>query len=172
MREMMRAALQRLALPLAVGWLAACASPTAVDWPALPPNVSQVPYVVLEELTTHYSGIHERQRRTIRTPEEWTAFWDEFEGSRQPRTDPPSVDFAKQMVLVAAMGGRPTGGYTISVEQVYAAAERLIVRVLERSPGRSCIVIQVLTAPVTGVLVPRSDAPVEFQEKAETVDCS
>ena len=75
------------------------------------------------------------------------------------------------MVVVASMGGRATGGYSIEIVRVAETTDRLYVEVREVSPGRSCIVTMAGTAPVTAVRVPRRDLPVEFVERAETRDC-
>lgn len=160
-----------LSLGLLVG--AGCqAGPTEADWPPLPPNFSQVDYEVIERVHTAYSGLVEQRRQVITTVEEWAAFWEEFEATREPKTELPAVDFTTHVVLIAAMGSRGTGGYTISIEAVFEADDRLLVRVLERSPGSNCIVTQAVTRPTTGVVVPRHTTDVTFQEKAETVDCS
>lgn len=161
-------------LPVVVSLIAAGCdrAPTESDWPPLPPNFSVVDYELIDELQSFNNGIADRRRQVITNADEWAAFWEEFEAGREPRSDPPPVDFTTHVVLVAAMGGRPTGGYSISIEGVFEAQDRLTVRVLERSPGSSCIVTQAATRPVTGVRVPRVATDAEFVDKTETVDCS
>ena len=75
------------------------------------------------------------------------------------------------MVVLVAMGQRPTGGYSITVEGVYDASGRMFARVREKSPGATCIVSEAFTAPVDAVRVPRRDGAVIFVERAETVVC-
>jgi hypothetical protein len=76
------------------------------------------------------------------------------------------------MVIVAAMGGRPTGGYTISVEGVCTSGGALYVDVLERSPGLGCFSTQVMTAPVTAARVGAQTEPVHFVTRQESDPCT
>jgi hypothetical protein len=142
------------------------------QWPDLPLSAGLVPHTVLTEVhTAQHSGIRERQRRAIRTGDEWEAFWVAFNGPVEPMPAPPAINFSERMVVVAAMGERPTGGYAIAIESVHAADGKLMVRVEERSPGADCATTQALTAPVTAVVIPRSTASVEFHDRAVTVSC-
>lgn len=155
-------------------WVVACSPLDAPpeEWPDLPPSAGLVAHAVIEEVhTAGYSGIRERQRRVIRTSSDWEAFWIAFHGPVEPMPTPPAVNFAERMVLVAAMGQRPTGGYGIEIGSVYAADGKLLARVEERSPDSNCGTTQALTAPVTAVVIPRSSATVEFQDRALTVSC-
>jgi len=151
---------------------ATCTEPTTAQWPELPAAAEVVPFsVVADGQTNQQSAIRERQRRVITTATEWGAFWAELHGLVEPKPAAPAIDFASQMVVAAAMGQRNTGGYSIAIEGVFAANGKLLVRVEERSPGSSCMVTQALTAPVTAAVVARSDAAVEFVERAITTPC-
>ncbi len=152
--------------------LAGCAESTDVEWPTLPAGLSAAGFTVIEQVhTTFSSGIQEKRRQVIRDEAAWTAFWDAFVGPVTPRPDPPAVDFGQSMVIVAAMGQRPTGGYAISIEEVFLGDGLVVARVLEQSPGANCLTTQALTAPVTAVIVPRVEGEVRFQEAARAVTC-
>ena len=83
----------------------------------------------------------------------------------------PSVDFATQMVVVASMGQRSSGGFTISIEAVSENDQGILVRVRESSPGRNCIVTEAFTSPATLRIVSASNKPLSFREIAETRNC-
>jgi protease stability complex PrcB-like protein len=123
-----------------------------------------------QRYTAVYSGFDQPAQLVIRDAGGWAAFWDQLYRNQTTRPALPAVDFAQQMVVVAAMGTRNAGGYSIAVEQVSFGSE-VLVDVLERSPGRTCGVSQALTQPVDAVVVPSSDAPVRFQETAAVYDC-
>ena len=123
-------------------------------------------------LTEAASGVTMRRRLVIRNHEEWVAFWDEVVHRRTPQPEAPSVDFDRHMVVVASMGTRSTGGYSISIHDVARRQGQLVVTVLERSPGPGCATIQAFTSPVSAVLVSRSDDPVMFIERTESYDCT
>ena len=119
-----------------------------------------------------YSGIQDRRRTVLRTRAEWEAFWRELTSNHLPPPPPPAIDFDRRMVLVAAMGSRPTGGYAISIERVWEAEGRVTAVVREVSPGPDCAVTQAFTAPVAAVSVERRDGEPTFVEIAETRRCS
>ncbi len=126
----------------------------------------------MEHLFTEvYSGIKDARRLVIRDAAGWAALWDAVVGARTPRPQPPAVDFNREMVIVAAMGQRGTGGYAISIDEVRREDDGLAVVVRETSPGSGCFLTQAFTAPVTAVRLPASDAPVRFIERKETQDC-
>ncbi len=86
--------------------------------------------------------------------------WREFL-ARHHATDMewPPIDWRKEVVFVALMGGRNTGGYQITVEDVLVQQNLIVVRVRERTPQPGEMVIQVLTSPFHVVTIPRRDLP-------------
>jgi hypothetical protein len=122
-------------------------------------------------VTEAVSGVTTRRRLVIREDEEWVAFWGEVVSRRTPRPEAPSLDFDRHMVIAASMGTRPTGGYSISIDDVSRRQGRLVVTVSEMCPGPGCVTIQALTSPVIAVRIPRSDDPVTFIERNESYDC-
>lgn len=121
--------------------------------------------------TAQVSGVIDARRAVIRDAEAWGDFWAEATSILAPAPDVPSVDFDQDMVIVAAMGQRATGGYAITVDEVMVSDIGLFAVVRETSPSARCIVTQALTAPVTAVRVTRSDTPVSFEEEEEELDC-
>ncbi len=92
----------------------------------------------------------------ITGPSAWATF------VRQQRGQPdawPKIDWEHEVVLVALMGGKRTGGYQITIKDVRIRDAQVIVRVEERSPQPGEMVIQVLTSPFHVVTVPREAFP-------------
>lgn len=118
-----------------------------------------------------YSGIGESRRAVVRTQAEWRGLWDELAGRQIPRPEPPEIAFDRRMVVVATMGTRPTGGYTIEIEGVHAAEDRVYVEVVEKSPGAGCLTTQALTAPAVAVAVEVRSGEATFLEREATHDC-
>lgn len=119
----------------------------------------------------HYSGYNERERLVIRTAPDWATAWDKVVALVMPKPPVPAVDFASDMVILAAMGTRPTGGYGIEITSVLGSQTGLYVRVRETSPGGNCGVTAALTAPVTAVIVPAFPGPVHFVEETARREC-
>ena len=120
---------------------------------------------------TQYSGIADSLRITIRDVESWRRYWDEIHRPFRPPPPIPDVDFTREMVVVAAMGTRPTGGFLIVIDSVAMNAAQLLVRVTQVVPGRGCAVPASVTQPVDVVRLPASQLPVSFSERVERTDC-
>lgn len=125
----------------------------------------------LFERPLQYSGVEAREREALRSQAEWEAFWTRIEHGSSPKSPPPAVDFAREMVVLAAMGSRGTGGYLITVDSVTATAAATHVFVTERSPGRSCVTTQAVTHPVDAVVVPDLGRQVRFHERIVVHEC-
>ena len=54
----------------------------------------------------------------------------------------PEVDFKKEMVLAAFMGEQNTGGYAVEIKDAVEEKGKLLVTVLERSPGPDGIALE------------------------------
>lgn len=118
------------------------------------------------------SGIETRERLVIRDAPSWTALWERMNTATGvgPALVPPAVDFGRDMVIVATMGLRHTGGYRIIIESVHRAGNDLYVVVNERGHAR-CLVTQALTEPLDGVVVPRHEGEVIFVERKSVHVC-
>lgn len=119
----------------------------------------------------HYSGVDAPAREVVRTDAQWRAAWARIHRHRHPAPAVPAVDFGRESVLLAAMGSRSAGGYTIGVDSATATADAIHVFVTERSPGRTCVTTQALTAPVHAVALPVDGRTVQFHENAVVREC-
>ena len=126
----------------------------------------------LASLYRHSSALEDSARYVVRNRDEWIALWSRITANHGPKRPAPDIDFEKEMLLVAAMGTRATGGYTIEIEAVDLDSSAITASVRGRSPGKSCGTIAALTAPVDIVRIPRSDLPVRFVEETIVTDCS
>lgn len=147
---------------------AACTGETLTE---VPPSAQLVTFEQMENLHSHYSAFTQRERLVITNTEDWADAWVRFHGAVEPLPAVPAVDFSQRMVVLAAMGQRNTGGFVITVEGVYRDDDRLLVEVLETSPGPSCFTTAALTSPATAVITDRWDGDLAWVEKAREVAC-
>lgn len=122
-------------------------------------------------LSESYSGVEVPLRQIIREAADWAEFWSRVYANRSPKPRPPAIDFKREMVIVAAMGQRGTGGYTIAIQRIYRVEKGLLVVVKETSPAAGCMLTHAFTAPVTAVRLPRLDVPMTYIETKETENC-
>ena len=161
-----------LVLPLALATLvAACETtePIVIDEPDM---IALQTTPVPDEVAVYlYSGIPNKRRLYVKDMDTWTALWNDVTANISPRPPVPFIDFGKEALIVAAMGTRGTGGYSISVEGVGESDGKLFVEVLEVSPGPNCLLTQALTAPVHAVRAPLRNGEVVFTEVAKVQSC-
>jgi hypothetical protein len=138
----------------------------------LPREASRIPEDQLETLVDEgTSGVDARRRSVIRSDAEWAAFWSQVYSRQSPTPPRPAVDFAESIVIVAAMGTRPSGGYAIELEAIGKVGTDYHVIVRETSPGRNCATTSALTQPVVAARVARTDGKVSFLERPITLQC-
>lgn len=118
-----------------------------------------------------YSGLTDSVRAVIRDAGEWSRYWAIINRPFIPQPPEPAVDFSREAVIVASLGSRPTGGFTIRIDQVTADADRLVVSVVRTQPGAGCALAAVVTQPVDVVRIPTPSLPVVFAERVERTDC-
>ncbi len=97
--------------------------------------------------------------------------WKQIYSLRWPLPPLPKIDFSKEMVVVVALGGRPTGGYGIVVDGAYERDERLEISVSSHSPRKSCFLTQGITEPVDIVRLPKTERSVVFRETEVVHEC-
>lgn len=120
------------------------------------------------------SGITDRRRIAIRNAAEWADFWQQVTASESPAAPVPEVDFSQHMVIAAALGERPSGGYTVEIAGISASNGRPVATVVERAPGPDCITTSALTQPVDAVIVPNEGlnvSDVTFAEQRRVEAC-
>jgi len=106
-------------------------------------------------------------RLVIKTRDEFIDFWKKFTTSFQPDQviPPPEIDFSKDMVIVAAMGMKPTSGYQIIIDgacEVDGHVEVFVSNIDSTKCGGGQA--QVITYPADAVRLPQTDLPVVFRE--------
>ncbi|HET7462474.1 MAG TPA: protease complex subunit PrcB family protein [Longimicrobium sp.] len=129
------------------------------------------PPEALQRAFRYSSGVETAMRETLRDATAWRALWTRLTSRAGPPVPPPEVDFAREMVLVAALGQRSSGGYAIRIESVRQAGGEMVATVVQTSPGPRCGVTGALTAPADVVIVPRSDAAVRWTVRETVTDC-
>jgi hypothetical protein len=148
---------------------AACAEDPVT--PGVPPGSVLLTAQEVFTLKNGWSGIETPTRTVISDDAAWAAAWAQIHAHATEVPPLPAIDFDNSVLVMAAMGTRPTGGYEVIIESVRAHNGGLLVSVLERSPGSSCGTYQALTAPIHVVQVPRSGTSGTFSVRQETYSC-
>ncbi len=148
------------------------------DWGAVPPafRPAGLPFrrftQAVQQQFRFMSGIPEQRLLAIRTEGEWHGHWSRITVPQGNRSPPPDVDFSREMLLMAAMGRQPSGGYRVTIERVVDSGDELLAFVHFVSPGPRCGAIGAITSPVDIVRVPASEKNVRWVINKEVSDCS
>ena len=118
------------------------------------------------------SGYTEPQRATIRTADEWARAWATLHAGLRPVPPRPPIDFERTVVVLAALGTRPNGCFTIDIAGVQPSIEgQPVFDVLETRPGLSCVCPEVVTQAAHAVRISRFSGEAEFLERVAELHC-
>ena len=135
---------------------------------------AQVPIIRLrsEPYSFAYnSGLDKPARIVVRDDANWQAVWLAIYRGSSTVPPAPTIDFAREMVLVAALGARGSGGYGIMIDRANETDNRGInVTVRSIAPG-NCVVTAAFTQPIDIARLPIRTGKVEFTERSEVHDC-
>jgi PrcB C-terminal len=114
--------------------------------------------------------------RAVRSQQEWNGLWQLSTPNQARQADegasPAGVDFTNTMMLVIALGTRPSAGYSVIIQNAFDDGTVIHVDVLEVRPGASCSSISVVAHPFSIVLVPQSVRPIKFEVSTADLDCN
>ena len=119
-----------------------------------------------------YSGIGQAQNFVIKDAGAWSALWQRIYATQTPVPPLPDVDFNTQMVVAAALGSKPTGGYDVLLTEAARDTGGIVIAVRAASPGAHCFVTLALTQPVDIARLVKTGGDVRFEQTRHTVDCS
>ena len=110
------------------------------------------------------SGGPEAARRTvIRDATGWADLWAKSNAHIAPVPKAPAVDFGKEVVAFAALGQKPTAGFSIEIVGARKDDGKLILLVTERAPAPGAPAAAVVTSPWHAVVLDRTDLPMEWR---------
>jgi hypothetical protein len=113
------------------------------------------------------SGITAPSFVAIRDQATWQAMWTSLGSSAAL----PSVDFTRNMVIVASNGTQLTLGYSLVIQAVSVAQSVITLSVLETKPGLNCVVGDALTVQFDVIQAPATSGSVVGQVTVQTFNC-
>ena len=127
--------------------LSGCADATGLPNLVLGPGLSEV-------YASPWSGLRSPLLEAVSDEAKWTTLWDSIQSLRQPPPPRPPIDFTTQLLLVAALGERPTTGYSIHVDSLVSVGGTSTVFVTTYHARGSCATSPAFTQPVHVVAAP------------------
>ena len=134
-------------------------------------SAPQIPVVHLTSLNVGYQVFPSETMLVVRDQQSWQTSWSLMTANQIPAPPLPTVDFTKDMVLVAAAGTRPTTGYSVSITDATESSGGVTVNVTITSPGSNCAVALHVESPVDVATIARRDGTVGFVVTRKTYNC-
>lgn len=121
---------------------------------------------------TYKTGQHSNEKSfktyVIRSQMEWEDYWYKTTGNPR-RTAPTDVNWGDTELLAIHLGERPTGGYSVYVDNIDTNdSTNFRVHLIESRPPKGRMVTQALSSPYTIISLPKRWATYQFSR--EVVD--
>jgi hypothetical protein len=158
--------------PLVVLSAVACQSVAATGQPST--TLAPLPITRLRPQPVAFetnSGLVDSLRLVVRDTSSWRELWQRINRPFIPQPALPAIDFDRDMVIVAALGTKPSGGYDVIIEGAEEDSAGIEVSVKRSTPGAGCALTAALTQPVDLATVPARRVPVRFRERRVEVPC-
>src|SRR5689334_21222345 len=107
-----------------------------------------------------YSNIRTPKNVVIRDQKTFSAVWKEHIGMGE--TPMPKVDFKKYDVIAVFIGPKPTGGFSVKIDDVKRGKTDAVVIATLAKPGPGTSTTQAFTYPYAMKAVPKLPATVNF----------
>lgn len=114
----------------------------------------------------HFEPIDPHSYQQRRTTEEEIFIINDAEeyeqiiGSLDNETE---INFEENSVIAVLLGMRPTGGYSVEIEEIREKDDKMVIHALESRPGDNCIVTMAVTHPYDAVLVENIEEETEVE---------
>jgi hypothetical protein len=119
----------------------------------------------------YYSGFDKADRIVIRDAVTWQSVWKDVWSGDSEVPPVPAVDFSREMVLVAALGARSSGGYGIMIDGANETVTGGINVTIRSISPLNCVVTEAFTQPIDIARLPIRSGRVEFTERSEVRRC-
>ena len=122
--------------------------------------------IVFEEIDKdYYAGIKQEINYVIYDEDEWLNIWNLTTKDQIPQPIAPKIDFSKNIVIAAFLGGRSNRGYGIEIMNITEYNGRIVVAIRKLSPKQGEIVLGTASSPYQIVKVDRINKPFIFEEE-------
>ena len=154
-----------VALPILLLGLPGCGPGAGGRAPGstLPPAEARRDLPCRPLLQSQTSGWTQPATFVVDDPVAWERFWSRHKGRAVPAPARPAVAFASEVVLVAALGERPSQGNSVAFGAIVGDGRGGVdaeVRVGAPDPGS--VTASSRTSPVAAVAIPRPEGAVRF----------
>jgi hypothetical protein len=132
--------------------------------PALPQEKTEsIPFKIIDKSAN--SGFMVPLEMFLATQKDWAETWFTRQGSATQKKLHPDVDFNREVVIVAALGMKNTGGYSIEITRIVRTKDDIQVFVRRTSPPEGGKPPAGATSPFVLARMEKPDRPVTFRDE-------
>ena len=138
---------------------------------ALAGDGREIPFIELHR--GWHSGVNHTSIVQIHNQASWEELWLTSPDGDTSTTGAPAVDFDTHFVVAFYLGSRPTGGHSVDITQIDAAAGKGTLQVTETTPGQGCVVTTAVASPYHIVAVEKQAEwiPLDFSLTRTVHEC-
>jgi hypothetical protein len=118
-----------------------------------------------------FSGVSDSLRVVIRDSVQWRDYWTRIHRPFIPPPRVPPIDFRHEMVVLAALGRRPSLGYDILIQSATRDSIGIEVHLRRSNPGQGCMLGASVSEPLDLARIPASNLHVRFTELITAMPC-
>lgn len=115
-------------------------------------------------------GYPDKKNYIIKDQAELNQLWRDVYADSEKQTNPPQVDFDKNVVIAVFGGSENTGGRAIEIKSIRDEENARLVQILSISPKKGCVLTRTSSAPYFIVSAPQTDLDYTKSEK-EVLKC-
>ena len=108
--------------------------------------------------------------KVIRNAAQWERIWQKTCADVCGADPIANVDFDKQVVLVSALGDRPTG-VSIILSAAHWTSQGLEIDVVEEFPSAQCVLTMAENRAIDIAIIERTDRPILFRHRRVETTC-
>ncbi|HLY74832.1 MAG TPA: protease complex subunit PrcB family protein [Planctomycetota bacterium] len=126
-------------------------------------KTESIPFRVIDKGTS--SGFMVPQQMFVSSQKDWAETWTTRQGSAGTKKSHPEIDFNRDVVIVAALGAKSTGGYTIEITRIVRTKDDIQVFLRRTAPPEGGRVVGGATSPFVMARMEKPDRPVTFRDE-------
>jgi hypothetical protein len=101
----------------------------------------------------------------ISSQKEWVEIWTTRQGSATPKRGHPAVDFDRDVVIVAALGTKDSGGYSLEITRIVRTKDDIQIFIRRAAPPDGAKAATVSTSPFVLARMKKPDRMVTFRDE-------
>lgn len=133
-------------------------------------NIIEIPFKSIEKSTN--GGFENPTTKVITSQAGFEDIWQKIWSRTSDTPQIPKIDFAKNQLLLVAIGAKNNGGYGLEIEKITETKNEIIVNYFETKAGEKCMTTQAIVFPFELIEIGKTSKKIVFNSSEKTIDCN